>query len=112
MRIWPLRLATASLVAFFVAVGPLFGLVYGTSSAFVVGEIVFVSPLEFILVSLGTRTFLAYLLTNTAFVIVAIVLLGRAFCGWICPLGVPLDFLHFNFLGIRKASSRHGSSLE
>ena len=112
MRIWPLRLATASLVALFIAVGPLFGFVYGTSSALVLGDIIFVSPLEFILVSLGTRTLLPYLLTYTAFVIVAIAILGRSFCGWICPVGVPLDFLHFNFLRNRKGSSRHGSSLE
>ena len=112
MRIWLVRLATASLAAVFVALGPVFGLVYGAGPALMVGETVFLSPLEFILVSLGTRTFFVQLFTSAAFIVVATALLGRSFCGWICPVGVPLEFLHFNFLRKRKGSVRRGSSTE
>lgn len=53
-----------------------------------------VSPLELALVSLGTKNIPINLLLSGLAVIVIIVILGRFFCGWMCPLGILLEFSH------------------
>lgn len=52
------------------------------------------SPLELALVSLGTKNIPINLLLSGLVVISIIVILGRFFCGWMCPLGIMLEYSH------------------
>lgn len=49
-----------------------------------------IDPLVALAATLATRTFIALLLP-AVFVLLASLLLGRWFCGWVCPLGTLLD---------------------
>jgi ferredoxin-type protein NapH len=89
-----LRILTAALVIVFFAVAPIFGLVYGTTCALNLGNFVLMSPLELILLMLSTKTFLLTWLVSGVTVIVVIMVFGRFFCGWVCPVGALLEYSH------------------
>ncbi len=57
------------------------------------------NPLVGIVVSLSSRTLVWGLLGGAAVMIVVTVLMGRVFCGMICPLGALIDFSDKHFLG-------------
>lgn len=52
-----------------------------------------IDPLVALAATLATRTFIALLLP-ALFVLLASLLLGRWFCGWVCPMGTLLDWSH------------------
>lgn len=89
-----LRAATALSVLSFFAVAPTFGFMYGTMCAFTFGSFTVVSPLELALLSLGTRTIIVSLIVPGLVSVLVIVFFGRFFCGWICPVGIILEYLH------------------
>lgn len=93
-KIEVLRVATATSALFFFAVAPLLGFMYGTTCAVTFGGFALVSPLELILLILGTKSVLLTWLVPGAIVILVIVFFGRFFCGWICPVGVLLEYSH------------------
>jgi len=57
------------------------------------------NPLVGIVVSLSSRTLVWGLLGGAAVMIVVTVLMGRVFCGMICPLGALIDFSDKHLLG-------------
>ena len=61
-----------------------------------------IDPLVTLAATLATRTFIA-LLIPAFFLLLASLLLGRWFCGWVCPMGTLLDGCRPLF-GQRKAS--------
>ena len=89
-----LRAITAFLLLLVFIAASLLGVMYGMPSALTFGDFVIISPLEFILIVLSTKTLLAALLIPALVFIIVIVLFGRFFCGWICPVGLVLEFTH------------------
>lgn len=89
-----LRVITVTLVTIFVIAAPFVGFMYGTTCAVNTGDFTIVSPLEFVLVSLSAKTVLINLIVPTLAVILVIVVFGRFFCGWICPVGILLEYSH------------------
>lgn len=63
--------------------------------AFPVDLVFRLDPLAALSASIGARTVSPYALWALP-VVVATVLLGRAFCGWVCPLGTTLDVFRFD----------------
>lgn len=73
----------------------LFGLLflvsrYPIESSFTVDQFFKIDPLVFLLTSLASREWVTDLAWSIAFLAFALVL-GRFFCGWICPLGSSID---------------------
>jgi ferredoxin-type protein NapH len=89
-----IRVVTVLLGILVFTISPIFGVMYGTTSALTFGSFTVISPLEWILVSLSTQTILISLLVPVLIVILIIALFGRFFCGWICPVGMLLDYSH------------------
>ena len=89
-----LRAVTAFVVAFFFVAAPLLGLMYGTPGALTFGDFSLISPLELTLVILSTKTILTSWVVSGLIVIVIIMFFGRFFCGWICPMGILLEYSH------------------
>jgi ferredoxin-type protein NapH len=54
----------------------------------------FLSPLDLILLSLSTKTILLTWIASSFIFIALIVVFGRFFCGWICPMGIILEYSH------------------
>jgi len=93
-KIEVLRIIAALTVINVFAVAPLFGLMYGSTPALTFGSFTIMSPLEFALTCLGTKSLLINLIVPTLVAVVIIVVLGRFFCGWICPVGLMLEYTH------------------
>jgi len=89
-----LRAVTASLFLFFFVVAPILGFMYGTNCALTFGGFTLISPLELVLLILGTKNVLLGWLVPGLIVILIIVFFGRFFCGWVCPMGILLDYSH------------------
>lgn len=53
-----------------------------------------ISPLELALIGLGTKNVPTNLLVSGLTVIIIIMFFGRFFCGWMCPLGLLLEYSH------------------
>lgn len=89
-----LRAATALFVLFFFTVTSILGLMYGMPTAFYLSGFKFISPLELALIILSTKTLLYSWIISGLIIIIIIVLFGRFFCGWICPVGIFLEYSH------------------
>lgn len=83
-----LRTVVASCAFVVLAFGLVAGVGLGTFSAFGWEGISLLCPLGAISTMIATRTVLPRALVSLALVVVAALLVGRAFCGWLCP--VPL----------------------
>jgi len=81
------RLSLPMLVLVAVVLGPTLHLVYGSICTIGIGSITLACPLGFLQVSLASHNMILGLLTPVAVTIVFTILLGRVFCGWICPAG-------------------------
>lgn len=93
-KIEVLRTIVAFLILLFLTIIPIFEFIYGTTSALNFNNFTLISPLEFILVSLSMKTILPNLIISGLVVIFIIAIFGRFFCGWICPVGISLEYLH------------------
>ncbi len=93
-RFETLRVLTASLVIILFTFAPSFEILYGTTSALSFGGFSIISPLEWALITLSTKTVIVSLLVPALIVVLIIFLFGRFFCGWICPMGILLDYSH------------------
>ncbi len=89
-----LRAITASFVILIFALAPVFGLMYGTTCAISFGSFTVISPLELTLLSLSTKTILVSLIVPGLIAIFLIMIFGRFFCGWICPVGIIFENSH------------------
>jgi len=93
-----------------IVLGPVFHLVYGSICTIGVGSITLACPLGFLQVSLASRSMILGLFVPVAVTLVFTILLGRVFCGWICPAGGLMQ--RFGEAGLpRKASSLSLTSL-
>ena len=88
------RIFTSLTTIIILSLAPIIGIMYGTSSALSIGNLRVISPLEWILLTLGTKTFFLDLLISAFISILIIAIFGRFFCGWICPMGIFLDQTH------------------
>ena len=89
-----LRVVTTSLVLFIFTVASILGLMYGMPTGFYLGGFKLISPLELALIILSTKTLLYSWIISGLIIIIIIVLFGRFFCGWICPVGILLEYSH------------------
>ena len=62
-----------------------------TSATRVLGVLHLADPLSALEVTLASRQFTTSLLVAAGILFVLYALMGRAFCGWVCPLGLILD---------------------
>lgn len=67
--------------------GPAFQLAYGSICTISIGPITFTCPLGFMQIALASQSAVLGLLIPVAATLAATILLGRVFCGWICPAG-------------------------
>lgn len=70
------------------AVGLIAGISFGTLSGFGWGEISALCPLGAITTMVSTKTFLPRPFIALVIMLVLVFFLGRAFCGWMCPVPV------------------------
>lgn len=88
MRTSKYRAAVALLFLVIVAGGLIFNLGLGTVSSFGFDKIAAICPLGALETFLASKTFVPSVFFAFLFFIVVAVIVGRAFCGWMCP--VPL----------------------
>ena len=69
-------------------------LVGSTSASTAFGRVPFVDPLAALEATLATRAWMPTVWIGAASLMLAAVLLGPVFCGWLCPLGLLLDLVH------------------
>ncbi len=60
-----------------------------------IGHFMLLDPLLALTSLLASRTVLAVTVIELILAVVLAVLAGRAWCGWMCPLGTTLDLVHF-----------------
>lgn len=89
-----IRAFTVGLLIVVFTLVPVARIAYGTTSALTFGSLALISPLEWALLLLGTRTIVAKVLVPGLIVILTIAFFGRFLCGWICPVGMLLDSSH------------------
>ena len=83
-----LRLLVVLLVAAIVTVGYVLHFGTGTLSAIGWRQISLLCPLGALTTMLAAKLFIPQAVISLVIAVVAIVLLGRVFCGWICPIPV------------------------
>jgi len=129
MRRWRVPVARGAVqvsVMALIAVGPWFGLANGSICTLTVGEITLSCPLGFLQGTVGASAILIGIIGSIAIPILIALLVGRIFCGWICPASLgfelfrnlhtsrkptrltrrnPIQFLGFIFLGAFLVSS-------
>ena len=88
MKTSTLRTLVAVLIIVVVTVGILFAMPIGNLSAFGWKDIAFICPVGALTTLLASKTFIPRALISLVLAVIAIILLGRAFCSWACP--VPL----------------------
>lgn len=88
MKSKTLRTLVAVAILLVISIGFLLNTGIGTLSAFGWGDISLLCPLGALGTMLASKTLVPRALVSLVLAIVAIVLLGRAFCAWACP--VPL----------------------
>ncbi len=89
-----LRIITMLIVVAFVIVGLVTHLAPGTLSSFGIESIALICPLGSLEVLLASKTIVPLALTSLICLIIIAVLVGRIFCGWVCP--VPLYRIIFS----------------
>ena len=83
-----LRMITMAIVATVIILGSAWNAGTGSLSAFGLGNIAAICPLGYLETMVAGRDMMGHLLIPFLVIIGLTVLLGRVFCGWICP--VPL----------------------
>lgn len=107
--IWVLRALTATIIIGIVASQAVYKSGFGTACLFGEGFLGFTCPLGYLGMALASKSWLPKLLPGVAVGIVLIVLIGRAFCGWICPGSVYTSLRNkINFHPLRGIRSRFG----
>jgi len=87
-----------------IALGPWFGFANGSICTFTVGGITLSCPLGFLQGSAGAGTILIGIVWSIAIPILIALLVGRIFCGWICP--ASLGFELFRSLRMSRKPTR------
>jgi ferredoxin-type protein NapH len=87
-KIGIVRTGTASLAILAVVSGVVGEIRYGGICSLAVKQILAACPLGFLERSLASRELLPQWWFSVALVVLSVVLLGRVFCGWLCPPGL------------------------
>lgn len=82
-------------------------LVGSTSASTAFGLVPFVDPLAALEATLTTRAWMPTVWLGAASLMLAAVLLGPVFCGWLCPLGLLLDLVHSGRARLEHLAARH-----
>lgn len=105
------RRTTAAGFAALLVLGGLHGLSWfrgSLSAASWFGVVPIVDPLAALESSLASRGVVPEVLVGAGFLVVAALVLGPVFCGWVCPLGLALDLnqsLRRRLLGPRRSAN-------
>lgn len=86
MKMSTKRMLTAAAVFGIVGIGLAFHTGLGTPASFGWDSIALLCPLGALEVSIAERTIIPLGLVGLVFSVVAVVLLGRVFCSWLCPI--------------------------
>lgn len=86
MRYEKLRIAVAAVIFLALSACLLFGVPVGTLCGFGWEGISALCPVGAVLAMVSAKTLVPQALMNVVVALVLVVLLGRAFCGWICPV--------------------------
>lgn len=81
-----LRTLTAAIVFVILCIGLIAGIGMGTLSGFGWDTVSMLCPLGAITTMIATKTLLPRALVSLAIMAVLVFVLGRAFCGWVCPI--------------------------
>ncbi|MGQ9542489.1 MAG: 4Fe-4S binding protein [Candidatus Bathyarchaeia archaeon] len=103
-KLLTLRLLSITLISLVLASTPFHGIIYGTASALNFRFFKVISPLDWLILNLGAGTILADLLAPGLIGIIVIIILGRFICGWVCPVGIMLEYIHGPLNGHRGTS--------
>lgn len=103
-KIREIRYIIRVLLLALIVLGALFGhgFVQGDFCHLTIGPLSLSCPLGYLLLSLSTLSPMYSLLISSLFFIVVSLILGRVFCGWICPLGLVNEAIN----QLKAASSR------
>ena len=104
MKRTTLRVLVPAIILIAVSIGFIASVGIGTLSAFGWEDISLICPLGSLTTMLASKTLIPKALISLAIAIIAIILLGRAFCAWVCP--VPL------VSRLRNAFSKRGGHSE
>ena len=102
----------ALLVVALVVAGLALRIGIGTPSAFGIDQISVICPLAALEVMLGAKEVLLHPLVLFVLVIAAIIVFGKAFCSWACPVPWLQKFFRPGKRGKKKASSNLADSAE
>lgn len=93
-RFLVLRIITVTSISLFFVSAPLHKILYGTGSALNLGTFKLISPLDWLLLNLGSGKIVLDLLLPGLIVIFIVIMFGRFFCSWVCPAGIILDYMN------------------
>ena len=80
-----IRYAIIAVLFVLLSAGIIFGVQSGTLCGFGINSIAVLCPLGSLLAMIAARTLIPRAVINLVIVLVLVFVLGRAFCGWICP---------------------------
>ena len=106
------RSAVALAVVAFVLVGLAFHVGTGTPSALGIGQIAAICPLGALEALFGAKELMLHPIVLLALVVVAVVLVGKAFCSWMCPVPWLRKFFAPNNKAKRGAATAEGDSAD
>jgi ferredoxin-type protein NapH len=104
IKVRSVRVLTALLVILIVILGAACKTGHGTICSFGAGGISFACPLGFLQMALASRDPLPSMWLPVGLTLLTIVVLGRFFCGWICPTTLLREI----FKGKRVSKARRG----
>ncbi|MBS7629077.1 4Fe-4S binding protein [Candidatus Bathyarchaeota archaeon] len=93
-RFLAFRIITVTSISLVFVSAPLHGTLYGTGSALNLGIFKLISPLDWLLLNLGAGKIVLDLLVLGLIVILGVIIFGRFLCGWVCPVGIILDYMN------------------
>lgn len=90
-RTGALRTALPILILAMLAVGPKLGIVYGSICTLTSGSLTLSCPLGFLQACAASNMIISSLVIPATITVLVTVLVGRVFCGWMCPHGLIED---------------------
>lgn len=101
MKASKIRTAVAAVVFAILCVGLIVGINLGTLSGFGWETISMLCPLGAITTMIATKTLVPRAIVSLAIMAILVLLVGRAFCGWVCPVPM-LDRIRAFFRSSKK----------
>lgn len=98
-----LRALVAAVAALVIAIGYFSAVGIGNLSSFGIDVFSFLCPLGYLESLLASKVFVPRALISFIAVVVLVIILGRVFCAWVCPM----PFLQKIFPGLKKKETVH-----